>query len=215
MQDDNMEKINLDHVDSWKNRNVFLKQLAHGLTQLSQDDNNMPDHWKKFCTIIESEKPKSMLDVGCGCGLYYSLMNRKFPDIKYFGVDYSEDAVEIAKDAWNKNVFEVMDFWKLNKKIVSEYDLIHLGALLDIFPNWDEALNFILSLGPKFVIISRVEYSSDDEITMYSAYDEIVTYKSKHSKSKFLKIVSDNNYLYEEVNLIEGNNIIKLKKKNK
>lgn len=203
-----------EHIDSWKNKNVFTKQFHHGLTQLAQNDGNLPLHWKIFNYILSVEKPQNLLDIGCGSGLYFALIGRKFPEIEYVGFDYSEAAINMAKWYWNKDCFFVRDFWNLDKFTIDEFDVIHLGAILDIFPNGNEALDYILGLNPKKVIISRLEYSNsdEDEVSTYVAYDEITTYKFKHSRTKFLEIINKHGYTIEEYLLAEGNYIIFLKK---
>lgn len=41
---------------------------------------------------------KSVLDVGCASGGFYSIFKRIAPDVKYFGLDISQELISAAKD---------------------------------------------------------------------------------------------------------------------
>ena len=193
----------MDNINSWKNKNVFKKQLELNILELS---NNYPQHWLDFIKFINIEKPKTILDIGCGCGSYYELCNLEFSNIKYTGIDYSNEAIELAKQKWDYDRFYVKDINELTKEYINEFDLIHMGALLDVLPNGDEVLEYILSLSPKKIIIGRMELTDKSSYyETYIAYNEITTYKYIHSYSDFLKIIDMNGYqIIEKIN----NNIL-------
>jgi trans-aconitate methyltransferase len=195
-------------IESWKNEKVAHKQLNLNLKQISEEK-NYPQHWVHFINLTHKINPKRILDVGCGCGIYYSLCKKNFPNAEYVGVDYSEYMIKLAKKTWGYEEFFVLDYQELTENFLKKFDLIHLGALLDVLPNGDEALNFILSLEPKNIIIGRVKFTElESHSVSYSAYDEIETYAYYHNKQSFLKTCSDFNY---EVFNLEDN--IYLKKK--
>lgn len=196
----------MDNIDSWKNKNVFKKQLDLNVTELS---NSYPQHWLDFIKFIKQEKPKSILDIGCGCGSYYELCNREFNDIKYTGIDYSLDAIDLAKMKWNYSEFYVKDINELSTEYINGFDLIHMGALLDVLPNGDEVLENILKLSPKKIIIGRMELTDKSSYyETYIAYNEITTYKYFHSKENIIYLCGKYGYIIENIN----NNFL-LKKK--
>lgn len=188
-------------IDSWKNKNVFIKQLDLNLKELTSY-NTYPEHWKVFIEFLKINKPKSILDIGCGCGSYYELIRRFDSNIKYVGVDYSVDAIDIAKQKWNHDDFYVKNYSELTPDYVSSFDLIHMGALLDVLPNADEVLEFILSLSAKSLIIGRVKLTNKSSYyDVYTAYDEIKTYAYYHNSNNFYEICEKNGY-----KLINNNN---------
>jgi len=200
----------MEHINNWKNKNVFIKQLELNKKELN---GNYPNHWNSFINIINSIDLKScmkILDIGCGCGSYYELCRRHFKNLEYSGIDYSVEAIEIAKENWKYDNFFVKSFDEIDKTFIENYDIIHMGALLDILPNAEEALDFILKLGVKYVILSRVEISEQRECKTYMAYDEIITYKYRHAHDEIMKTIYINNY---NVSNIDGDNIL-LKIKN-
>jgi SAM-dependent methyltransferase len=198
--------------DSWKNKNIFLKQLELNKNEFL----NYPDHWKIFVKllndIILKEKQISILDIGCGCGAFYKLCLDNFKNsINYTGIDYSSEAIEIAKKTWNYDKFYCKDLFDLDKKFIQNYDLLHLGALLDVLENADDALNYLLSFSTRYVYIGRIEFKDGkSQIKTYNAYDEIVTYKHIHGKDDFLKIIENNNYII--VDKVQNNILLEYKK---
>jgi trans-aconitate methyltransferase len=192
-------------LESWKNKEIFDIQLKLNLKELN---GNYPSHWVDFIQFIKIFKPNNMLDIGCGCGAFSELCTKEFPELKYVGVDYAEEAIEIAKEQWEQGAFMVKDYKELDEKFISEFDLVHMGALLDVLPNGDEALEYILSLSPKQLLIGRMRLTdSGSHNSQYLAYDKITTYAFNHNKENFIKLCEK--YNYEMLNL---NNNFYLKK---
>lgn len=184
-------------ADSWKNSNVFKKQLELNTEELN---GKYPEHWNAFIQLLKINQPKNMLDVGCGCGAYYQLCKREFPNMGYFGVDYAESAIKLAKDIWNKSCFSVKNYASLLNEDVINYDLVHMGALLDVLPNGDEALEHILSISPKAILIARMKFTDNESYyDTYEAYNEIITCAYYHNKSNFLKLCEKYNYIVSNI----------------
>lgn len=186
-----MKNVTIDEFkqlkNAWKKTNAFHKQLKLNLNQL-ESSNNYPDHWDIFLFFIKNIQPKSILDIGCGVGSYYTLCKREAFNIKYHGIDFSENAIKIAKENWGSENFSVKDLFDLTIEFVSNYDLIHVGALLDVLPNGDEALEKILDLNSKNIIIGRMELTENESFyDKYIAYDEVSTCKFYHNKFNFFE----------------------------
>jgi trans-aconitate methyltransferase len=189
-------------TNSWKNDKVFKKQLELNIKELS-NKSNYPSHWIAFISLLKKTKPKTMLDIGCGCGAYYELCRREISDLNYTGMDYSQEAIDLAIKYWSYTGFIVKNYVSLTKEFIGEFDLIHLGALLDVLPNGDEALEFILSLEPKNVLIGRMKLTNEPSFyETYTAYDEIVTCAYHHNRNTFVQLCEK--YDYEIMN-IENN----------
>jgi trans-aconitate methyltransferase len=183
-----------DLSDSWKDDSVFFMQLSLNINELSSKD-KYPAHWIDFINLIKMYNPKSMLDVGCGCGAYYELCKKEFLNVEYIGIDYSEQAINLARKTWNADVFFQKDYRSLTRDYLSKFDLVHLGGLLDVLSNGDEALEFILNNGPKNVLIGRMKFSNGKSYyKTYLAYNKIETYMYYHDKNIFLNICSKYSY---------------------
>ena len=184
--------------NAWKNKDVFEKQLQLNLQELreiKEGQFNYPAHWYLFLNIMHQFSPRSVLDVGCGVGAYYKLCERHLPNTKYTGVDYSADAIEIAKNAWPYGDFAVKDMWGLTEEDVSSYDVIFVGALLDVMPDADAALDFLLNLYANNVFISRIRLTNEpSHYNTYIAYEEIETCDYYHNNENFKRLIESSGY---------------------
>jgi trans-aconitate methyltransferase len=148
-------------------------------------------HLVKTSTTI----PTSILDVACGCGTYFNLCKDNFPFLEYTGYDYSQNAVEVAKEKWGHDKFFVNDYRDLTTEKVREYDILHACSLHNVLPDGDEAMKFFLELSPKYMILGKVltthEQSNYD---IYDAYGKIKTYMFKHNINTLESMFKDYNY---------------------
>tara|TARA_B110000211_G_C13967820_1_gene503577 strand:+ start:485 stop:1078 length:594 start_codon:yes stop_codon:yes gene_type:complete len=190
--------------ETWKYSNVFEKQLAFNLKEL---DGAYPPHWVALIKLLKLNNPSSMLDVGCGCGAIYELCKREIPELKYHGLDYAESAISLAQKTWCKGCFSVKDCVSLTNEDISDYELIHMGALLDVLPNGDEVLEHVLSLSPTSVLIARMKLTDKDSYyDTYTAYDEITTCAYYHNKKNFVNLCKKYGY---SISNIENNFYLK------
>jgi trans-aconitate methyltransferase len=135
------------------------------------------------------------LDVGCGCGFYHNLCRSEFPEISYKGIDYAPQAIELAIENFPGGNFEIKNILDLDSEYVSAFDLVHLGALLDVLPNGDEVLEFLLSLQPQKILLGRVRFTDGPSFFReYIAYSDVNTYEYYHNRENFLSVISKNNY---------------------
>lgn len=181
--------------DQWKiSKEIFYDQINLNLKELSSEA-HYPEHWKDFLIIVNKINIKSILDIGCGCGAYFALLQKYCVDIKYTGIDYSSDAINIAITQWNYTNFFVKDIWDLDKSFISNYDAIHASALFDVMDNGDDALDFILGLRPKIFIISRIAFTTKKSYhDKYLAYNKLQTCKYYHNYDNFKNICNQYNY---------------------
>lgn len=84
------------------------------------------DNFRNF--LQERKDISTVLEVGCGTGIYPIKNKELFTDIKYTGIDISKTAIEYCK---NNSDFEFIcgDFIKLN--ISQKYDLVYSHAVID------------------------------------------------------------------------------------
>tara|TARA_R110000824_G_scaffold3379_2_gene15986 strand:- start:6958 stop:7575 length:618 start_codon:yes stop_codon:yes gene_type:complete len=186
---------------SWKNnKNVAQKQLKLNLNELSSKD-SYPAHWNACLHLIKHFGPKKILDLGCGVGTMYRVITEAIPNIDYTGVDFSEESIKLAKETWGHGKFYVKDVMSLIQSDISEYDLVFTSALFDVMPNGDDALEHILRLQPKSLLISRAKITLDKSFyRTYMAYDEIETCEFYHNKDNFLSLCSEYNYEINQIN---------------
>ena len=193
----------MDHVNSWKNKEVFESQLKLNEGELGAD--MYPDHWAHFLqgiqmisdSFLQSYRrlPKNVLDLGCGCGAYSELLRRHHQELEYQGVDYAQEAIDVAKDRWGYDCWEVRGYEDINENDTEEYDILHAGAMLDILPNGDEAFAYLVGLGFKAIIFGRMKMIQDpSRYDTYEAYDKIKTYAFYHNIENLVSIAREQDY---------------------
>ena len=123
----------IDHYSYWnKNRRSSTEIL---------------DREKKALDFIAKvfRPGKSVIDVGCGSGLFMGLLKKRFPGINVKGVDFSQTEVNEAR----KNGFEVIqgNFEEGIKIKTNSFDIVYAGEIIEHLYNPDlcvEELNRIL-----------------------------------------------------------------------
>lgn len=156
----NPNKRNLDLKKIYDK--AFLKGEEKHFTRKDE-----PQDDPEFIEVLKEAryKNKKILDVGCGTGRLLYLASKK--GAKCFGIDYSKEAIRIAKTKYkNSNLsFQELD---INKKFSGKYDVIisvgtlehqdaplstlklfkkHLnqnGKIIITCPNWTNPRGYIL-----------------------------------------------------------------------
>jgi trans-aconitate methyltransferase len=161
--------------EEWKNSSLPSKQLDLNLYQLSKKD-NYPPHWNSFLDIMkEINTNLTFYDFGCGVGSTYELLNRNNVKINYIGLDFSEAMIECAKKTWGTDNFYIRDFHNTEFEIKNQ--IIYCNGLLDVLPNGEEALDKILKMNAKYVILNRLNFGEKEMVETYKAYDTITCIK--------------------------------------
>ena len=191
---DELDYFSVDrtHVDSWKSSSVFNQQLELNLKELEE---KYPPHWNSFIsTFKDRDAPKSILDIGCGSGAFYEVCKKEFPEIKYTGIDYAEEAIELAKEFWEDASWKVMDYTELTSDFIQSFDLVYASALFDVLPDGDCVLKFILGLNPHLCYFSRLAVTDQkSHFDVCDAYG-IKTYAYHHNQDNLMSIILDNGY---------------------
>lgn len=183
-----------EHINSWQlSRNTFEQQLEVNLRELRKDFFSYPKHWQDYIHFIELISPKRVIDVGCGCGGLFSLTAKHFPTLEYYGFDYSQNAINIAKQTWNGS-FTCKSYTELQQEFFKPDDVLVANALADVLPNGNECISFLLKLRVKNILFLRVRITDKPNyFEEYGAYD-IITYAYYHNKQELFSTIQQHNY---------------------
>ena len=107
-----------------------------GFSMLSEDQwNNMVLSCIKYLCFNDV---KNLLEIGCGSGGFLKTISDKYPGVNYYGVDYSESLIEIAKNNIDGvfNVFDATnDMWNFH----ISFDIIISFSVFQYFDNYKSA----------------------------------------------------------------------------
>ena len=127
----------------WQNANFEWYLKIH--------DGNYLLHQDFVRYLKEKKDVKSVLEIGCGAGVYPIKYKELFRDIDYTALDISKEAIEYCKKHSDFN-FICGDFVKM--EITEKYDLVYSHAVIDHVYNIDAFISKICSTCNKYAYIN-------------------------------------------------------------
>jgi 2-polyprenyl-3-methyl-5-hydroxy-6-metoxy-1,4-benzoquinol methylase len=83
----------------------------------------------KIRDILNKEKIKSMIDLGCGDGILIEAIKKEFPKINIVGIDISPRRIKGLKKRFPENSFYVKDV--CNTKLKEKFDFVYSSQVLE------------------------------------------------------------------------------------
>jgi|TARA_R110000824_G_scaffold72664_3_gene185366 trans-aconitate methyltransferase len=185
------------HIDSWKNsKNAFLHQLQINKEAIANGEAERVPHWVNLINYIKTHNPKRIVDVGCGIGCYYPVLENL--DVEYIGYDYSQHAIDIAKKEWGGN-FVCKLYQEIMPEDIHSGDLIVANGLTDILPEGDKCIEHLLSLDANELLIQRIRITEQPNyFKEYMAYG-IMTYEFYHNREQLMSTIDYYGYKLGEI----------------
>ncbi len=59
---------------------------------------------------------KTIVDIGCGPAKLFDCIDKEFNNVKYYGYDYSEEALKLAKTIFPKAEYQIYDIYENSEK---------------------------------------------------------------------------------------------------
>ena len=116
--------------------------------------------WHLRCVMDElaetvgRTEPQSLLDAGCGEGFAAADLARRFPDVKFTGVDLSEQAVAFAKQHFGERVrFRTGSVFKLPFSD-NAFDTVVCSEVLEHLDEPSAAISELKRVARNYVIIT-------------------------------------------------------------
>ena len=134
---------------------------------------------------FESDDSFTILDAGCGTGNLIKLLVERFPNAKIYGLDFSNDMLEIAKKKNPSVSFIEGDIFDVENLPLPSFDLIVVSFVLHNFINEDEhlkamqTLNNMLSVNGKLIMADLIDPDKENSIKE----EKLITLMKKHQLS--------------------------------
>jgi len=129
--------------EHWKPERIKWYEEIHSSNYL------LHENFKKY--LQEKNGIQTVLEVGCGAGVYPIKNKNLFSNMKYTGIDFSDAAVSYCK---NHSDFQFIcgDFIKMN--IITQYDLVFSHAVVDHVYDIDTFIRNIVAATKKYAYIN-------------------------------------------------------------
>ncbi len=111
------------------------------------------EHPSRIFVASLVKKGESVLDVGCGAGVNYEVLDSLGLACDYIGIDSSEPSIESAKELYPKgdfricNAYDMADFFKSKK-----FDVVIVRAVLEHLPDFEEVMAQAIDISKRLAI---------------------------------------------------------------
>lgn len=110
---------------------------------------------ERLYEFVESEKPKQVLDLGCGEGIIIKYLKSKNSNYEFRGIDFSKEAINKAKRLNPYASFLVRDLYNLDESIIKKnYDIVLWLEVMEHLEHPEKVLREINKLKFEKLIIS-------------------------------------------------------------
>ena len=134
---------NAKYGDTWKEIDIEWYKKTHDSNHILHDD------FKKF---LKSKKDiKTILEVGCGTGIYPINNKELFKNLEYTGTDFSKSVINYCKKNSNFQFFEG-DFIKM--ELSKKYDCVFSHAVVDHVYDIDIFITNLVKATKKYAYIN-------------------------------------------------------------
>lgn len=196
------KKKNKEYFGNEKNNN-FYNNVYLGNRIYEQNPEDLKEYFKswKFCSdLVNKNKFKLILDIGCGPGHLPIVLNKYNTNFEYIGFDFSKVAIQMAKRKnkqknlkfYVKNALEIKyDKYIKNKKteniLITSFEFLeHIEKDIDIISEMPKNVYFCFSV-PNYDSKGHVrKFNNENEIrNRYSEYLDIYEIKKTFIETEY------------------------------
>jgi 2-polyprenyl-3-methyl-5-hydroxy-6-metoxy-1,4-benzoquinol methylase len=167
-RNDKQSKNNQSEVSKYFYDNIYAKSKKY---KLDSNESIYLPVWKSVVDHIESLDAKSVLDIGCGPGQFAEYLFSRMPEIIYTGIDFSEVAINQAKERCSKGQFLVNNI--MEKDIFKNFNT-DVYIVLEVLEHIEQDREIISSImGNKEVIFSVPNFDSFGHVRFFRDENQV------------------------------------------
>ncbi len=131
-------------------------------------------------------KNDSVLDIGCGQGGLFDILNKKFKKIHYTGIDFNQNMINVAKLNFPRAKFHYFKKDNYLKFFKKKFDVVIIFGILHLNPNWKKLLISASKVTKRAILFDhRIEYEKNLNKKFYLDLD-FINKKKKYRINYFL-----------------------------
>jgi len=132
---------------------------------------------------LNIEKPKKIIDIGCGPGNSTQVLAQRFPNAYILGVDNSSNMIKTAKGQYPNLQFKTCDANKDLAMLDNDFDVVFSNACIQWIPNHNQLLKNMIGLLKKGGILA-VQMPMNHKEPIHKIISEVST--NEKWKSEFI-----------------------------
>tara|TARA_B100001175_G_scaffold317284_1_gene333620 strand:- start:3192 stop:3845 length:654 start_codon:yes stop_codon:yes gene_type:complete len=172
--------------NSWNSKTI-LKYIGESRVKYSQLYKG-----EKYLINRFLKKNDSILDIGCGQGGLFKILNKKYKKINYTGIDFNKKMIELAKSNFPDAKFyhfTKKNYYKFFKK---KFDVVIIFGILHLNPNWKKIIVNASKVAKRAIIFDhRIELIKSSKEKFYLDLDFV----KKEKKFRIDYILLKKNHL--------------------
>lgn len=146
---------------------------------------------EKYLLNIIKNNFNSVLDIGCASGKFIELLNQYSNFFSYFGIDFVDEQIKIAKKNYKSENYNFIlgDF--LEFKFKKKYDLVNATGVIQHTYDFKKILLKMISLSHKYIIF---DFKVSNEIVNLTNIDQSFI---KMNNDILPYIIFSKNYIFD------------------
>lgn len=126
--------------------------------------------WREVLNVIQVNKIKKVLDLGCGPGQFAQYAFSIIPDLDYTGIDFSPEAIKMAKAKNTIGKFSCADIFKVANTEHTKYDAV---LLLEVLEHLNNDLQLLSSIQNKLLICTVPNFPSVSHVRHFKTIADV------------------------------------------
>ena len=181
------------HLNNTWSSDTILKHIEESRSKYSQLYKG-----EKFLISKFIKHNDSILDIGCGQGGLFKILDKKYKNIKYTGIDFNKNMIEIAKSENLKAKFYYLTKKNYVKFFKKKFDVVVIFGILHLNPNWQNIILNASRVSKRALIFDHIiEFKKNKKKFFYLDLD----FKNKNKKFRIDYYLVKKNYLENFISL--------------